>query len=82
MARVLGIVGEARAVSSDEKRVWRQLATAAALALVCMLPITNADAKVNGATPYALCEVVRALTRRMADWLAARSRYASPAVLA
>lgn len=30
LARVLGIVGEARAISSDEKAVWRRLATSAA----------------------------------------------------
>lgn len=34
LARVLGIVGEARAISSDEKAVWRKLAaTAMALCL-------------------------------------------------
>ena len=63
-------------------RLARQLGAAAALAVVALLPVSNADAKLNGATPYALCEVLRALTRRMADWLTARSRYASPAVLA
>jgi hypothetical protein len=33
LARVLGIVGEARALSTEEKKVWRRLATAAALVL-------------------------------------------------
>lgn len=33
LARVLGIVGEARAISSAEKAVWRRLASAAALLL-------------------------------------------------
>lgn len=34
LTRVLGIVGEARAVSAEEKRVWRRLAQAAAVAAV------------------------------------------------
>lgn len=33
LAKVLGIVGEQRAISRDEKAVWKQLATAAAVAL-------------------------------------------------
>ncbi|MBX3711472.1 MAG: helix-turn-helix domain-containing protein [Lysobacter sp.] len=33
LARVLGIVGEARAISSAEKAVWRRLASAAAVVL-------------------------------------------------
>jgi transcriptional regulator with XRE-family HTH domain len=33
LARVLGIVGEARAISKDEKAVWKRLATAALLVL-------------------------------------------------
>lgn len=37
LARVLGIVGEARALSTEEKRVWRRLASAAALALCAVL---------------------------------------------
>jgi len=37
LARVLGIVGEARAVSREAKAVWRQLATAAIL-LMLMAP--------------------------------------------
>ena len=34
LARVLGIVGEARAISSDEKAVWRKLAATCALMLI------------------------------------------------
>lgn len=34
LARVLGIVGEARAISRDEKAVWKRLASAAALFLL------------------------------------------------
>ena len=33
LARVLGIVGEARAISSDEKAVWRKLAATCTLLL-------------------------------------------------
>jgi transcriptional regulator with XRE-family HTH domain len=33
LSRVLGIAGEARAISRDEKAVWRRLATAAAVLL-------------------------------------------------
>ncbi len=33
LARVLGMIGEARAISREEKAVWRRLATAASVAL-------------------------------------------------
>lgn len=36
LAQVLGVVGEARALSKDEKAVWRRLAVAALLAIVSM----------------------------------------------
>lgn len=40
LARVLGIVGEARAISREEKAVWRRLASAAMVAslVLCALP--------------------------------------------
>jgi len=38
LAKVLGIVGEARAISDAEKKVWRRLANAAVL-IMCTLPI-------------------------------------------
>lgn len=47
LGRVIGIVGEARALRSDEKKVWRRLATTAILAvstLALMLPSTPAKA--------------------------------------
>lgn len=48
LARVLGIVGEARAISREEKAVWKRLASAAALfmglALASIVPTTGADA--------------------------------------
>ncbi|XQA71416.1 DUF3693 domain-containing protein [Xanthomonas sacchari] len=36
LAKVLGIVGEARAISSDEKAVWRKLAATAMAVLLCV----------------------------------------------
>ncbi|MEE7546134.1 helix-turn-helix transcriptional regulator [Xanthomonas sp. Kuri4-1] len=47
LARVLGIVGEARAISSDEKAVWRKLAATAltlALGVSFALPARAQDA--------------------------------------
>jgi len=35
---VLGVVGEARALSKEEKQVWRRLAQVAAIALVAIAP--------------------------------------------
>ena len=39
LAKVLGIVGEARAISKEAKAVWRKLATAAAVAALCVIPV-------------------------------------------
>ncbi len=36
LSRVLGLVGEARAISAEEKRVWRRLATAASIAAIAL----------------------------------------------
>lgn len=36
LARVLGIAGEARAISREEKAVWRRLASAAAVAIFAL----------------------------------------------
>lgn len=48
LARVLGIVGEARAISREEKQVWRKLAASAAAAFLLvgatLLPPTHANA--------------------------------------
>lgn len=41
LARVLGIVGEARAISREEKAVWRKLAATAALLFLVALPWAN-----------------------------------------
>lgn len=62
LARVLGIVGEARAISSDEKAVWRKLAaTAMALCLAVGFALPHkAQAAVMGfdkSAVYTLCEI-------------------------
>ncbi|MBD8634476.1 helix-turn-helix domain-containing protein [Stenotrophomonas sp. CFBP 13725] len=52
LARVLGIVGEARAISSDEKAVWRKLAaTAMALCLAVGLALPR-DAQAMQSSGY------------------------------
>lgn len=63
LARVLGIVGEARAVSREEKAVWRKLAaTAMALCLAVGFALPHkAQAAVMGfdkSTVYTLCEMM------------------------
>lgn len=47
LARVLGIVGEARAISREEKAVWHKLATsvAAAILLAVAIPLPARDAR-------------------------------------
>lgn len=42
LAKVLGIVGEARAISAKEKAVWRKLAASAALLLVGVIGVAPA----------------------------------------
>jgi len=67
LARVLGIVGEARAISREEKAVWRKLAaTAMALCLAVGLALpsqAHAAAHVStqafdNATVYTLCAIM------------------------
>lgn len=83
LPRVLGIVGEARAISAEEKRVWRRLATAAVFSLAAMMPLASNAASLTevGYMHYAK-SLAGAFTRWLAIWRAARSRNASPAVLA
>ncbi|WP_157768125.1 DUF3693 domain-containing protein [Xanthomonas citri] len=62
LAKVLGVVGEARAISSDEKAVWRRLAATAmtlALGMSLALPVrAEAAVKAFQDTPnYTLCEI-------------------------
>jgi transcriptional regulator with XRE-family HTH domain len=45
LAKVLGIAGEARALSREEKAVWRKLAATALLgAILCVIPFGNSHA--------------------------------------
>lgn len=51
LARVLGIVGEARAINREEKQVWRRLAASAAavvIVLAGLLPVGAAQAQTRG----------------------------------
>lgn len=51
LARVLGIVGEARAISKEEKQIWRRLAASAAAIVVVLaglLPVGAAQAQTRG----------------------------------
>lgn len=62
LARVLGIVGEARAISREEKAVWRKLAaTAMALCIAVGFALPHrAQAAVTGldkSTVYTLCAI-------------------------
>ncbi len=62
LAKVIGIVGEARAISREEKAVWRKLAATAALLAVVVLPALSVPAQaatgaVKAASTYTLCEI-------------------------
>ncbi|XQA67113.1 DUF3693 domain-containing protein [Xanthomonas sacchari] len=63
LAKVLGIVGEARAISSDEKAVWRKLAATAMGVLLFVgaaLPHTAKAAQIHALSASAndtLCEI-------------------------
>jgi transcriptional regulator with XRE-family HTH domain len=55
LAQVLGIVGEARAISREEKAVWRKLAASAALVALLVAPtlVQSAHAATLHALPHA-----------------------------
>jgi transcriptional regulator with XRE-family HTH domain len=78
LARVLGIVGEARAISREEKAVWRKLATTA-MALVIGVGLAlpqhaqATDGASNTPTVYTLCEVVDCAPPSMDFVVASRS---------
>ncbi|WP_203323050.1 DUF3693 domain-containing protein [Pseudoxanthomonas beigongshangi] len=78
LAQVIGIVGEARAISREEKAVWRKLAASVGVALIAVLATLPSVA--HAATPalhaasshagelmlsaYALCEIITRTVRR------------------
>ena len=82
LARVLGVVGEARALSTEEKKVWRRLATAATIGVAFLMPFQTPAGTLTGGESmhYAKLRAV-AFMRRVFGWLAARTAYA-PALLA
>ncbi len=55
LAKVLGIIGEARAISREEKAVWRKLAASAALVALLVAPtlVQSAHAATLHALPHA-----------------------------
>lgn len=54
LARVLGIVGEARAISREEKAVWHKLAASVAAVILLAVAIPLPAAHANGAQRAAL----------------------------
>lgn len=86
LARVLGIVGEARAVSREEKAVWRKLAATAALLAVALLGSLPAPAQAAASSFEAVPTVhyaklegwVRYVGRVLRDWLAHRLQKPKP----
>lgn len=90
LQKVLGIVGEARALSAEEKRVWRRLAEVAAFAGVMLAgavmpyPVSAATGGISEqAEPICIMRSVRTFIGRVIGWLAARSTpNGTPALLA
>jgi transcriptional regulator with XRE-family HTH domain len=64
LARVLGIAGEARALSREEKAVWRRLATAAAVVLATGAAAYGIDFSAAPEATYALAVVYIIRTSR------------------
>lgn len=70
LAKVLGVVGEARAISSDEKAVWRRLAANAMAVCLAVGFARPADAHVtapgfdNASTVYIMRNRIRAAVAR------------------
>lgn len=83
LSRVLGVVGEARALSADEKKVWRRLATAAAIGVAFLMPFQGPAGTLTGGDSmhYAKLRAV-AIMRRVLGWFAAWSSSNAPALLA
>lgn len=78
--QVIGVVGEARAISTAEKRVWRKLAAAIFVSLCVTLPVQAAtEFPTNGhgesASDLYIMRNLRRITRR--GWHAIRKAVAS-----
>lgn len=71
LGRVLGVVGEARAISREEKAVWRRLANVAATLVLALsaLPLwagnSGTHAQAERGNGYALCAMVRKMNGRL-----------------
>lgn len=75
LAQILGVVGEARAISAAEKAVWRKLAATAALLALVILPglpahAVTASTADESSHPMYIMRSFRAWTRRLARWIA------------
>lgn len=64
LAKVLGVVGEARAISREEKAVWRKLAATAALLAVMVFPALPRSAQ--AATGWVKSDAVVCIMRSIA----------------
>lgn len=74
--RVLGIVGEARAISAAEKKVWRKLAAAIFVGIVIALPASaKAEIPTNGQASEAAAVCIMRNVRRIIRWLASSIAY-------
>ncbi len=87
LIRVIGIVGEQRAISIAEKRVWRQLATAAAIAIAVGFSALPGNVNTGSDMHYTkLKDLARFLSRRLRKILFGQKileiRHGSPALLA
>ena len=83
LARVLGIVGEARAISPREKAVWRRLAATAPLLLVGLLGAAHTPAQAapdghNSGPKVCIMRNVRWCWNLLGLWLSHRFRRAKP----
>jgi transcriptional regulator with XRE-family HTH domain len=68
LARVLGIIGEARAISRDEKAVWRRLATAAATLVIAFAALSFPPISTASERPSQTVD--SASNRHYANWIA------------
>lgn len=76
LAKVLGIVGEARAISREEKAVWRRLASAAAIAFVAVLTAAPNRAEAYFSGHSASNGALHHVTQRPIHYANIRSRMA------
>lgn len=80
LARVIGLVGEARAISSDEKAVWRRLAATAALLAVAILGGAQqpAHAALRGFEASPSIHYAKLAWALLKEWMALKLRLRRP----